>query len=293
MRNRNQMRSRWLLSTVLGAGLLVTSGGAALAQDVPGENAAAATGPASAAATQTITLKPGQVAGTDTVLPADTAGNPAATVGDAHFVMRASSINQAEIMLGNLAVQRGQTQNERNFGQMLVQDHTQSNMELSHIASTLMLQTAPQPGPMEAALYQKLQAAPPDQFDAMFNHAMVRGHEHAIRLFEAEVQNGQSGALRTYAQESLPTLQRHLQVAQSLSPMAQPPGAMAAGQSPGGPGMAPLPAQSGMMVPPSPDVVHQQVGQIRAATSGPVAGNPDHSADQLNARVLSVTNQPS
>lgn len=293
MRNRNQMRSRWLLSTVLGAGLAIASGGAALAQAVPGNTAAASTGPASASATQTIFLKPGQVAGTNTVLPADTAGNPAASVGDAHFVMKASRINQAEIMLGKLAEARGQTQSERAFGQMLVQDHTQSKMQLDGIASTLRLRTAQTPGPMETAMYRKLQAAPADQFDTIFNHAMARGHEHAIRLFEGEIQQSQNAALRDYAQQTLPALQRHLQVAQSLSPM-MPGGPMAAMQPPGGPGsMAPPAGQAGMMVPPSPGLVHQQVGEIRAATSGPTSGNPDNSADQLNARVLSVTGQPS
>jgi len=293
MRNRNQMRRRWLLSTVLGAGLTVASGGAALAQAVPSDNAAASNGPAGGAATQTILLKPGQVAGTDTVLPADTAGNPSATVRDAHFVMRASNINEAEIMLGKLAVQRGQTQNERDYGQMLVQDHTQSNMMLNGIASTLRLPTAQQPGPMETAMYQQLQAAPADQFDTMFNDAMARGHTHAIRLFEGEIQQSQNAVLRNYAQQSLPTLQKHLQVAEALSPMAQPSDTMAVMQPQGGPGMAPPPGQPGMMVPPPPNVVHQQVGQLRDVTSGPVNGNPDDSADQLNARVLTVTGQPS
>jgi uncharacterized protein (DUF305 family) len=164
---------------------------------------------------------------------------------------------------------------------------------LRGIASTLRLQTARHPGPMETAMYQKLQAAPADQFDTMFNHAMAHGHMHAIRLFEGEVQHSHNAALRQFAQQSLPTLQRHLQVAEALSPMAPPMGTMAAMQPPAGPGMAPPPGQSGMMVPPGPGMVHQQVGQIRAATGGPVNGNPDNSADQLNARVLSVTGQSS
>lgn len=299
MTNRKPMRSRWLLSTTLGAGFLAVSTAAALAQAVPGQNATAPTGAPSAAATQVVTLKPGQVAGTDTVSPVDTAGNPNASVGDARFVMAASRINQAEIQLGRLAAQRGDTQNERNFGEMLVRDHTQAETTLSHIADPLGLRMANQAGPMEAALYQRLQSAPAGQFDMMFNHAMARGHTHAIRLFEGEVAHGQSGALRAYAHESLPTLQRHLQVAEQLSPMAPPPAPMAQVSMPGAPmpgSMPPPGAPAGMtaaigqmMVPPSPGVVHQQVAQIRQATSAPVSGNPDMSADQLNARVLSVT----
>lgn len=290
MTNRKPMRNRWLLSTTLGAGLLVVSATAALAQNVPGENATAPTGPASGAATQTITLKPGQVAGTDTVLPADTAGNPAASVGDAHFVMMASRINQAEIMLGQLAAQRGETQNERTYGAMLVRDHTQSATALSRIADPLRLRVATAPGKMAVTMYQQLQAAPAGQFDTRFNQAMIAGHEHAIRLFQTEALHGQSGALRAFAQESLPVLQHHLQVAQSLTPTA--PGTMAQTEAmPGmpmtGPGAAP------MMVPPGPGTIHRQIDQIQQATSAPTSGNPDNSADQLNGRVLTVTSGPS
>ncbi|GAB0119297.1 DUF4142 domain-containing protein [Acidisoma sp. 7E03] len=295
MTNRKPMRNRWLLSTTLGAGLLVVSAGAALAQNVPGENATGVTGPATSAATQTITLKPGQVAGTDTVLPADTAGNPAASMGDARFVMAASRINQAEIMMGQLAAQRGETQSERNYGEMLVRDHTQATAALRTIADPLRLHMASRPGKMEVAMYQQLQAAPAGQFDTMFNQAMIQGHEHAIRLFQMEATQGQSGALRSFAQENLPVLQRHLQVAQSLSPMASPaPMAEGAapGVMPGTPGMA-VAGQAPMMVPPGPATVNRQIDQIQQATSAPTSGNPDSSADQLNARVLTVTSGPS
>jgi len=292
MTNRKPMRNRWLLSTTLGAGLLVVSAGAALAQNVPGENATAVTGPSTSAATQTITLKPGQVAGTDTVLPADTAGNPAASMGDARFVLAASRINQAEIMMGRLAAQRGDTQNERNYGEMLVRDHTQANAALRTIAEPLRLHMAARPGRMEEAMYQQLQSAPAGQFDTMFNQAMIRGHEHAIRLFQMEAAHGQSGGLRAFAQENLPVLERHLQVAQSLSPMASPApmaeATTAPGAMPAAPGMAAA-GQAPMRVPPGPATIHRQISQIRQATSAPVSGNPDMSADQLNARVLSVT----
>jgi putative membrane protein len=258
------MKNRWLLSTACGFGLLTASATAALAQNVPGENATAPSG--TGAATQTITLKPGQEAGTNTVLPADTGGNPNASTQDAHFVMQASAGGMAEIMMGQLAMQRGQTQSERAYGQMLVTDHTKADDQLSPIAQTLMLKAAPGPNAMQQAMYQQLQNAPSGQFDSMFNHAMIRAHEHTIALFKREASSGQSPQLKQFAAMTLPVLYHHLHVAEALSPMPM----RSAGMS----SMNAMPAMSGN----------------QGAVTGPVSGNPDNSADQLNARELSTGN---
>jgi putative membrane protein len=255
-------KNRWLLSGLCGIGLLAGSATSAIAQNVPGENATTATGPG--AAPQTVTLKPGQETGTDTVLPADTAANPNASNSDARFVRQASAGGMAEIMMGHLAMQRGQTQAERDFGQMLVTDHTQANDQLSGIAQTLMLQPAPGPNAMDQAMYQQLEAAPADQFDTMFNQDMIDAHQRTIALFETESRAGQSPQLRQFATETLPVLYKHLNFAQGLSP-TQAPAATSMN------GMATMPQGQ-------PDL------------NAPVRGNPDHSADQLNARELNSTN---
>lgn len=276
MRNAKARSNRWLLSTACGLALLSASGTVALAQNVPTNDPTASQGPG--AATQIIELKPGQEAGTPTVMPADTGPNPAASAQDAHFVWVASSANQAEVEFGKLAQARGQSPNEQSFGQMLQTDHTNSEQALSMIAQPLMLKTAQGLSPMQADLLQRLQSVPADQFDTAFNQAMIRVHEHAIALFHQEEATGQNPQLRAYAHQTLPALQNHLTLAQQMSPMPQgmPPMAMNPGAPPMGPGMTPPPVQ----VPPPASVVN-----------GQVSGNPDLSADQLNARVLQFNSQ--
>ncbi|MCB8878937.1 DUF4142 domain-containing protein [Acidisoma cellulosilytica] len=266
MRNGKSNPNRWLLSTACGLALLTASGSAALAQNVPTSDATAPQG--SGAATQVIQLKPGQEAGTPTVMPADTAGNPGASTQDAHFVWAASATNQAEVEFGKLAQARGQSPNEQNFGKMLEADHMNSEQALTPIADTLMLKTSPGLSPMQTALLQHLQAVPADQFDMEFNHAMVRAHQHAIAVFRKEAMTGQSQQLRAYAHQTLPALENHLQLAESMSPMPMQGPAMAS--------MTPAPVQ----VPPPSSVVDPQV-----------SGNPDTSADQLNGRVLQFNSQ--
>lgn len=272
MRNRKTQSHRWLMSTACGLGLLVVSGAGAVAQNVPTQDATAPQGPG--AATQVIQLKPGQEAGTPTVLPADTAGNPNASTRDAHFVWRASAANHAEIAFGRLAEQRGQTPNEQNFGRMLETDHTTAEQQLETIADPLMLKAARGLSPAQTALYQQLQTVPANEFDTAFNQAMVQAHNQAIALFQHEAATGQNPQLRAYAGHSLPILQNHLMMAEQLSPSAVP-----------GPAMASVaPAPGALPPPPAP-------GPVPASVSAPVSGNPDRSADQLNDRILQANGQ--
>jgi hypothetical protein len=91
---------------------------------------------------------------------------------------------------------------------------------------------------------------------------MIDAHEQTIALFKMEAHEGQNPQLRQFAASSLPTLYAHLRMAEALSPMQTMP--MSSMNS-----MSPV---------------------SRAAMTGPVAGNPDHSADQLNARELNSGN---
>jgi putative membrane protein len=249
---RKDMKNRWLLSTACGLGLLTASASAALAQNVPTENATAPSG--SGAATQTISLKPGQEAGTNTVLPADTAGNPVASMRDAHFVMQASAGGMAEVMMGQL-----------------VTDHTAADQRLMGIAQTVMLKPAPGPNAMQQSMFQQLQSAPADQFDTMFNHAMIQAHERTIALFKMEAHGGQNPQLRQFAATTLPALYKHLRTAEALSPMQS--GTMSS--------MNTMSQGSGM---------NGMSSGSQGAMMAPVAGNPDNSADQLNGRELNSGN---
>lgn len=276
------MRNRWLLSTACGLSLLAGSATVALAQNVPAENGTMPAG--NGAASQIISLKPGQEAGTSTVMPADTAGNPDASMNDAQFVKRASAGGMAEVMMGKLAIQRGQTPAERNFGRMIVNDHRQADTALMEVAQTERLQPAQGPNAMQQDMYQRLQSVSAGQFDTMFNQVQIRVHRHTIAMFRAEARSGQSPQLRQFAQNTIPVLYQHLKMAERLSPAQSATGGMSAmdghaGMSGngmnGGMGMG-----SGMMGP-----------ATRAAINAPTSGNPNNSADQLNARELRANNQ--
>ena len=61
--------------------------------------------------------------------------------------------------------------------------------------------------------FEKLKGA---AFDHHFTQAMVAGHQKAIAEYQKEANNGQNADIKAYANQALPTLQKHLEQARDL-----------------------------------------------------------------------------
>lgn len=132
------------------------------------------------------------------------------------FITKAVEGNLAEVQMGQLAQEKGNSDGVRSFGQMLQQDHGAA-AERSRAVATQMGATPPtEPNKKHKALHDKLAKLSGDQFDKMFASEMVKDHKKDIADYKkaAKKQNDPAG---TYASETLPTLERHLEMAQSLN----------------------------------------------------------------------------
>jgi predicted outer membrane protein len=77
------------------------------------------------------------------------------------------------------------------------------------------------PNPQQQAMLAELSAAPAGaRFDRLYVQQQVQSHQMAIGMTQAYAQGGPSPALRTYAQQVLPSLQEHYGMLQRM------PGAM-------------------------------------------------------------------
>jgi len=61
-----------------------------------------------------------------------------------------------------------------------------------------------------------LQRLSGDEFDTTFLSQMVRDHQETIAKFSTQAQTGSDPEVMAFAKETLPTLQAHLQHAQSI-----------------------------------------------------------------------------
>lgn len=131
------------------------------------------------------------------------------------FVKKAALINMTEIRAGEIAQNKGQSQEIKNYGQTLVNDHKKANQELKNIAQN---QNIPQNLDEDhREKIQELQEASNNEFDRKFLDMMVEGHEDAIDKFE-DAQKNLSGQqqLKSWVDNTLPVLRRHLEKAKQL-----------------------------------------------------------------------------
>jgi putative membrane protein len=131
------------------------------------------------------------------------------------FLKDAIKGDNSEIKLGQLAERKGGKPAVRQFGRTLVADHLKAKAQASRVASRLGI-SPPSRSMLKAdAEYLKLKVLSGKSFDREFVSYMVSDHKHDIQDFSrmAHAHNGPVGDL---AQKQLPTLRKHLHIAESL-----------------------------------------------------------------------------
>lgn len=141
------------------------------------------------------------------------------------YLSQAGSSDQFEIQSGQLAQQMSQNPAVRNFGNMLVADHTRSTRMLVAAAQSAGL-TPPPPAllpPQQAMLDQLRAAGSGPSFDMAFQQAQIQAHQQALQLHQGYAAQGDVPALRTAAGQIVPVVQMHLQQVQALNTAPPPP----------------------------------------------------------------------
>jgi|1186.fasta_scaffold444321_1 putative membrane protein len=144
------------------------------------------------------------------------AGASAKDTPSQKFIMKAVEGNLAEVQMGQLAQQNGASDGVRSFGQMLQQDHSAAAQKSSAVASQLGVTPPTEPNKKHKAMHDKMAKLSGDKFDKAFASEMVKDHKKDIADYKkaAKMQNDPAGA---YANDTLPTLEKHLETAQSLA----------------------------------------------------------------------------
>ena len=147
------------------------------------------------------------------------ASNKPADKASQKFIKAAIEGDIAEIDVGKLAQEKGQSEAVKQFGAMLVKDHGAHKAKAEEVASQLGV-TPPTGSTFgEKATYAKLKLLSGDTFDRSFAKTMVKDHQEDIKEFQKEAsKNDAAGQL---AKETLPTLRKHLQAAQQLTAQKQ------------------------------------------------------------------------
>jgi putative membrane protein len=135
---------------------------------------------------------------------------------DAQFAAKAAYGALTEVQLGQLAAQKGETEAVRAFGRRMATDHAQTHQKLQEIAARENI-SLPQDLDQEAKQnYEKLAKLSGPAFDRSYAQDMVADHKKDVAQFQKETKAGKNEAIRTFAAETLPTLQDHLKEASEI-----------------------------------------------------------------------------
>jgi putative membrane protein len=136
---------------------------------------------------------------------------------DAGFYKKAAEGGIAEVEAGNLAQSKGDSQKVKDFGAMMVKDHSAANDKLKALASTkdVTLPTTSSVGQM--ATKAKLEVLTGDTFDKSYIKGQVQAHQNAVSLFRKEVASGQDPDAQAFAKATLPTLRSHLKAINAIA----------------------------------------------------------------------------
>jgi len=129
---------------------------------------------------------------------------------DLQFALTAANGNMAEIALGKLAIARGRSKKVKNFGAMMVKDHSKADTKLALIAKAKDIDL---PKMLDTATQRKidlLSAKSGTDFDKAYINYMIADHEKNVALFTDESKKLQDPDLQAFAVKTLPVLQTHL-----------------------------------------------------------------------------------
>jgi len=135
---------------------------------------------------------------------------------DRAFVLEAGPGGLAEVELGRLAAQKGQSADVKRFGQRMVADHSKANAELKKLAASKGITLPAVMNEEQKAERDKLAKLSGPEFDREYMALMVEDHDKDVAAFQEEAKDGSDPDIKSFAAKTLPTLQEHQRMSKEI-----------------------------------------------------------------------------
>jgi putative membrane protein len=154
----------------------------------------------------------------DTSIKKDTSAkmSVAADNEDVKFAAEAASGGLTEVALGKLAQQKGVDKRVKNFGGMMVMDHSKANNEFKLLANSKNITLPPAPNADDQKVIDEMSKKSGKDFDKAYVNDMVDDHKKDIKKFEDASKNCKDPDIRAFATKTLPVLNKHLEAINTI-----------------------------------------------------------------------------
>ena len=150
-------------------------------------------------------------------MPMRTASTDSGTLNTESFVKEASQAGMTEVEASKLAESKAQSSEVKSFAKRMVTDHTKADNELKSIASRKGIKVASALDSEHQSMIDNLRSKSGGDFDTAYKEGMASDHHKAVDLFQrAGSSPSIDSDVKSYAEKTLPTLEKHKQMADTL-----------------------------------------------------------------------------
>jgi putative membrane protein len=134
------------------------------------------------------------------------------------FIDKAAVSNKFEIDTSELALKYGKSADVKSFAQKMIDDHKKAGADFkAGLAQANIEPPADSLDVSHTAKYAKLRLFTTEKgFDSAYVDEQLEAHKEAVATFKDYAANGPTPALKSFAEKTLPTLQHHLDMVQTL-----------------------------------------------------------------------------
>ncbi len=134
----------------------------------------------------------------------------------AKFAVKAANAGMTEVKLGAMAQEKATDKAVKDFGSMMVKDHTKAGDELKSIAAEKNITLPATVSDDMQKHIDDLNKKTGKDFDKDYIKMMVSDHKDVIDAFEDAAKNSKDSAIKNFAVKTLPTLYKHLGAAKAI-----------------------------------------------------------------------------
>lgn len=165
--------------------------------------------------------QPAQTSPTNPNYPEATPGSTPTSsqdYSDRAFISKAMEGGIAEVQLGQLAQQKSQSNDVKQFAQKMVSDHGQMGDKwLKPVAQQMGISEPKGPSKKDKKEIEKLQGLSGQDFDREYIAMMVKDHQKDLKEFREEANAAQDPNVKQIADKGSQVIEQHLQLIQQIA----------------------------------------------------------------------------
>jgi putative membrane protein len=138
------------------------------------------------------------------------ASNASGTESTEALITGVTLADMYEIRAGKIAEAKGQSQGVKDFGAMMVTDHTAMSNQVNHLFAATHTKIPTELGPRGRRMIAALNAASPADFDKLYLNQQRTSQAAELTLLSAYAEGGESKDIKPAAARLIPQVQAHL-----------------------------------------------------------------------------------